>query len=71
MIADGVIHETTNLPSRRDIAGWVDHTIAEMKGDEQIMKNVWMKTGYKWWPKVGSVIPEDEGVDATMVGDEE
>ena len=53
MITEGVIHGTTSLPSRRDVAGWVNHTIAEMKGEEQIVKNAWMKTGYEWWPKEG------------------
>ena len=53
MIAEGVIHGTTSPPSRRDVAGWVDRAMAEMKGEEQIVKNAWMKTGYEWWPKEG------------------
>ena len=61
MIAEGVIHGTTSPPSRRDVAGLVNCTMAEMKGGEQIMKNAWMKTGYKWWPKEGSVILEAGG----------
>ena len=25
--------------------------MAEMKGEERIIKNAWRKTGYKWFPK--------------------
>jgi hypothetical protein len=72
MITESIIHGTTIPPSQHDVAGWVDHTMVEMKGEEQILKNAWMKTGYEWWPKEGSVILEDEGVAATrMMGDEE
>ena len=61
MITKGFIYGTTSTPTRRDVAGWVDCPMAEMTGEEQIMKNAWMKTGYEWWPKEGGVIPENEG----------
>jgi len=53
MIAEGVIHGTTSLPSRRDVAGWVDRAMAEMKDEVGICRNAWLKTGYKWFPKEG------------------
>jgi hypothetical protein len=53
MIAEGVIHGTTSAPSRRDIAGWVDRAMAEMKNEAVICRNAWSKTGYEWFPKDG------------------
>ncbi len=32
MIAKGIIHGTTKPPSWRDVAGWVDRAMMEMKG---------------------------------------
>ena len=58
MIAEGVIHGTTKPPSRRDVAGWVDRAMTEMKGKEQIIKNAWRKTGYEWFPKEVDEITE-------------
>jgi hypothetical protein len=51
MIAEGIIHGTTKPPSQRDVAGWVDRAMTEMKGKEQIIKNAWRKMGYEWFPK--------------------
>ena len=55
MIAEGVIHGTTSSPSRRDVAGWVDRAMAEMKNEAGavVCRNAWTKTGYKWFPKDG------------------
>ena len=53
MIADGVIRGTTSLPMRRDVAGWVDRAMAEMKSKVGICRNAWLKTSYKWFPKGG------------------
>jgi hypothetical protein len=58
MIAEGIIHGTTKPPSRRDVAGWVDRAMTEMKGKEQIIKNAWRKTGYEWFPKEVDEITE-------------
>ena len=71
MIAEGVIHGTTSPPSRRDVAGWVDRAMAEMKGEEQIVKNAWMKTGYEWWPKEGGRIMREGWVDQVMADEEQ
>jgi hypothetical protein len=53
MIAEGVIHGTTSSPTRRDVAGWVDRAMAEMKNEVGISRNAWSKTGYEWFPKEG------------------
>ena len=65
MIAEGIIHGTTKPPSRRDVAGWVDRAMTEMKGKEQIIKNAWRKTGYEWFLK------EDEITEAAVTFTEE
>ena len=51
MIAEGVIHGKTS--SRRDVAGWVDQAMVEMKNEVRIWHNAWSKNGYKWFPKEG------------------
>jgi hypothetical protein len=47
------IHGTTSLPTRRDIAGWVDRVMTEMKEEVGIVCNAWLKTGYEWFAKEG------------------
>ena len=37
MIAEGVIHGTTSLPSRADVANWVNSVMAEMKAEGRII----------------------------------
>ena len=44
--------------------------MAEMKGEEQIIKNAWTKTGYQWWDKDGGGDEEEIG-EADEVIDEE
>ena len=53
MINEGIIHGTTSSPSRRDVAGWVDRAMAEMKNEVGVVicRNAWSKTGYEWFPK--------------------
>ena len=53
MINEGIIHGTTSSPSRRDVAGWVDRAMVEMKneGGVAICRNAWSKTGYEWFKK--------------------
>ena len=65
MITEGVIHGTTSPLTRRDVAGWVDRAVAEMRNKGTICRNAWSKTGYEWFPKEGS---EQEG---NMIGGEE
>ena len=66
MIAEGVIHGTTSPPTRRDVAGWVDRAVAEMRNKGTICRNAWSKTGYEWFPKErskqeGNIIGGEEG----------
>ncbi len=49
MIAEGVVHGTTSLPTRLDVAKWVDAAMLEMKGEGQIIRNVWKRHGYEWF----------------------
>ena len=53
MIAEGVIHGTTSLPTRRDVAEWVDRAVAEMRSEGTICRNAWQKTGYEWFAMEG------------------
>ncbi len=53
MIAEGVIHGTTSLPTRCDVAGLVDRAMTEMKEEVGIVRNLWSKTGYEWFQKEG------------------
>ncbi len=56
MIAEGIIHGTARPPSWRDVAEWINHAMAEMMGEERIIKNAWRKTRYKWFLKEGNEI---------------
>ena len=53
MIAEGVFRGIRSLSMRCDVAGWVDRVMVEMKNKVGISRNVWSKTGYKWFPKEG------------------
>ena len=63
MIAKGVQEGTTSLPTRRDVAVWVDEAMAKMKEKQQIIKNAWLKTGFEWFDK-----EEEEGVLGELGG---
>jgi hypothetical protein len=67
MIAEGVQEGTTSLPTRCDVAVWVDKVMAQMKEEQRIMKNAWLKMGFKWFDKqegegVLGVLGEVEGI---------
>ncbi len=47
MIAKGIIYGTTSLPTRLDVAKWVDATMLEMMGEGQIIRNAWKRHGYE------------------------
>jgi hypothetical protein len=57
MIAKGIKEGTTRSPMRCDVAVWVDEAMAQMKEEQQIIKNAWLKTGCEWFDK-----EEGEGV---------
>jgi hypothetical protein len=51
MITEGVQEGTTSLPTRCDVAVWVDEAMAKMKEKQQIIKNAWLKMGFEWFDK--------------------
>ena len=57
MISEGIIHGTTSPPTRRDVAGWVERAMAEMKDNATIICNAWKKSGYEWF------VPDEIGVE--------
>jgi hypothetical protein len=63
MIAKGVQEGTTSLPMRRNIAVWVDKAMTQMKEEQQIIKNAWLKTWFDWFDK-----QEGEGVLGVLGG---
>jgi hypothetical protein len=63
MIAKGVQEGTTSWPTRRDVVVWVDEAMAQMKEERRIIKNAWLKTGFKWFDK-----QEGEGVLGVLGG---
>ncbi len=54
---------TTSLPTRRNVAVWVDKAMCQMKEERWIIKNLWLKTGFKWFCK-----GEGEGVLGVLGG---
>jgi hypothetical protein len=63
MIAEGVQEGTTSLPTRRNVTVWVDKAMAQMKEEQRIIKNAWLKTGFEWFDK-----QEGEGVLGVLGG---
>ena len=63
MIAKGVQEGTTRLPMRCDVAVWVDKAMAQMKEEQRIIKNAWLKMGFEWFDK-----QEGEGVLGVLGG---
>jgi hypothetical protein len=49
MIAEGIVHGTTSLPTRLDVATWVANAMAEMTREGGVIRNRWRKKGYKWF----------------------
>ena len=60
MISEGIVHGMTSSPQRRDVAGWVDRVMTEMKEEVGIIRNAWTKTGYEWFVKEGRVAEEGD-----------
>jgi hypothetical protein len=57
MIKEGIKEGTTSLPTKCNIAEWVDKAMVQMKEEQRIIKNVWLKSGFVWFDK-----EEGEGV---------
>jgi hypothetical protein len=51
------------LPTRHDVAVWVDEAMAKMKEKQQMIKNAWLKTWFEWFEK-----EEGEGVWGELGG---
>ena len=49
MIEEGLNSGTTTAPSRERVAKWIDEVLTEMKSENKIVTNAWMKTGYEWF----------------------
>ena len=45
MIVEGVIHSTMSPPSRVDVAKWVNAAMMDMKGEGEIIRNLWKRHG--------------------------
>jgi hypothetical protein len=54
---DQVEEGITSLLMRHNVAVWVDKAMAQMKEEQWIIKNSWLKTGFEWFDK-----QEGEGV---------
>ncbi len=63
MIAKGVQEGTTSSPTRHDVAVWVNKAMAQMKEEQRIIKNAWLKMGFEWFDK-----QEGEGVLGVLGG---
>jgi hypothetical protein len=59
MIAKGIVHGTTSLPTRLDLAKWVNAAMLEMKGEGQIIRNGWKRHGCEWF--VDDAVEQDAG----------
>ncbi len=66
MIAKGVKEGTTSLPTRHDVTVWVDKAMAQMKEERRIIKNSWLKTGFKWFDKEEGVLGVLGGVEGNI-----
>ena len=49
MFAEGIVHGTTSLPTRKHIAEWAIHANSTLT--ETIIKNSWQHGEYSWFPE--------------------
>ncbi len=63
LINEGINQGTASLLTRRDIAMWVNKAIYQMKEEQLIIRNAWLKTGFEWFGK-----GEGEGVLGVLGG---
>ena len=68
MLAEGIVHGTTSLLSRADVANWVNAAMAEMKSEDRIIRNAWRRHGYEWF--VGGKEVGDKVVGGNKEGGE-
>ncbi len=63
MIEEEIKEGTTSMPTRHNVAVWVDEAMVQMKEVQRIIKNAWLKMGYVWFDK-----EEGEGVLGVLGG---
>ena len=56
MIKEGLTLGTTTALTRKVVAEWIDAVLTELRNETTIIKNAWMKSGYKWFDWVGYLI---------------
>jgi hypothetical protein len=53
MIDEGLATGNTISPTRKVVAEWIDAVMEEMKNENTIVKNAWLKTGFEWFQDWG------------------
>ena len=53
MIDEGLATGNTTSPTRKVVAEWIDAVMEEMKNENTIVKNAWLKTGFEWFQDWG------------------
>jgi hypothetical protein len=56
MISEGIVHGMTSAPTRLDVAMWVDRPMADMKVEHEIVRNMWLKSGFEWFDTTEGVV---------------
>jgi hypothetical protein len=51
LINQGITQDTISLPTRRNIAIWVDKAMGQMKEEQRIIRNTWLEMGFEWFDK--------------------
>jgi hypothetical protein len=69
MMNKGVVHGTTSLPARLDVAKWVHNAMLEMKREGKIIRNAWKRHDYEWFvdnTREQHVGRNDEGAEGAL-----
>jgi hypothetical protein len=51
LINEGINQDTTSLLARNDFAIWVNKAVCQMKEEQRIIQNAWLKMGFEWFDK--------------------
>ncbi len=68
MIKEGIKEGTMSLPTRHGVTVWVDKAMGQMKEEQWIIKNAWLKMGFAWFDEEEGegVLGVFEGVEGTI-----
>jgi hypothetical protein len=69
MMNKGVVHGTTSLPARLDVAKWVHNAMLEMNREGKIIRNAWKRHDYEWFvdnTREQHVGRNDEGAEGAL-----